>query len=214
MGKFQNLAGERFGRAIVLKRVENKSKRVAYLCKCDCGNEFVTTALNLKKGDTKSCGCIKSEMLASRLTRHGKSKTRLYKIWKGMKNRCLNKNEPSHKNYGGRGISVCKEWTNDYLNFEKWANANGYNDNLTLDRIDVNGNYEPSNCRWATILEQQNNTRKSHYLEYNGKKKTIAEWAKDLNVKYNTIWTRLKHGWPIEKVLSRVNYHDMKITES
>jgi hypothetical protein len=212
--KFQNLVGQKFGNAIVLKRVANKGGRVAYLCKCDCGNEFVTTALNLKSGDTKSCGCIRAKMLSSRNERHGKSKTRLYRIWLGIKKRCTNKNESCYKNYGGRGIKICDEWVNNYPAFETWANANGYNENLTIDRIDVNGNYCPNNCRWITKQEQGYNKRNSRFIEYNNKKRTVAEWAKELGINYDTIHLRLQRGWPIEKVLSRENYHGMKITEN
>lgn len=206
MSNFKDLTGQTFGRLVVVKRVENKGKRVAYLCKCNCGNEFVTTAPNLTRGDTRSCGCLKMEVLVKRVAKHKKTNTRLYRIWKIMKTRCYNKHFHKYNDYGARGIIVCDEWKNDFVAFEKWANNNGYNDTLTIDRIDFNGNYEPSNCRWATAEEQANNRRSLHYIEYDGKKRTISDWAKELNLSPATIVMRLKRGWPIEKTLSSKKY--------
>lgn len=206
MRKAMDLKNQRFGRAIVLKRVENKGRYVRWLCKCDCGNEFVALTQHLRNGSVKSCGCLLKEIAGQKFiklnTKHGKHKTRLYKIWAAIKGRCFNKNNLAYKNYGGRGITICDEWINNYPAFEIWANENGYNDTLTIDRIDVNGNYEPSNCRWATRQEQQNNRRACRYITYNGKTKTIAEWARILNIPANRIWHRLDRGWSIKQALS------------
>ena len=210
-GKFQDLAGQCFGRLRVIQRAENKGHDTAWLCRCNCGRECVVRAFSLKRGTTKSCGCLAREVTSewSRRvnTKHGKHKTRLHTIWALMKDRCYNKKSKSYKNYGGRGITVCDEWRNDFIAFDEWANTNGYNDMLTIDRIDVNGNYEPSNCRWITLQEQAFNKRTSRFVEYNGKKKTVAEWAKEIGLGRKTLEYRLDAGWPLEKALSSKKYN-------
>ena len=148
MPKLNDLTGQRFGRLTVLERTELK-----WLCKCDCGNKKIVAGGHLVSGDTKSCGCLR--------IKHGMRNTRLYSIWHGMKERCYNTKHKFYKHYGGRGIKVCEEWKNDFQTFADWALSHGYADNLTIDRIDVNGNYEPSNCQWATNAEQQRNKRNS-----------------------------------------------------
>lgn len=132
---------------------------------------------------------------------HHETKTRLHKIWESMHSRCENPNHKYYANYGGRGIVVCDEW-NEYLSFRDWAIETGYNDNLTIDRIEVNGNYCPENCRWATIREQQNNKRSNHLVQFNGVSHTISEWSEIIGIKKTTIKERLNAGWPIEKVLT------------
>lgn len=132
---------------------------------------------------------------------HHETKTRLHKIWESMHSRCENPNHKHYANYGGRGIRVCDKW-NEYVPFRDWAIKAGYNDNLTLDRIEVNGNYEPSNCRWATIREQQNNKRSNRLVQFNGVSHTISEWSGIVGIKKTTIKERLNAGWTIEKVLT------------
>ena len=119
-----------------------------------------------------------------------------------MKQRCCDANSTYYKDYGGRGITICPEWLNDFQAFYNWAVANGYANNLTIDRKDVNGNYEPSNCRWVTQKEQQNNTRKNYLLKYNGKIQTLAQWAEETQIPYRTLWSRLKRHWTIERTLT------------
>lgn len=128
---------------------------------------------------------------------------RLYKIHQKMKERCYNKNAKSYKNYGGRGITICKEWLDDYKNFKEWALKNGYNDNLTIDRINVNGNYEPNNCRWADAKTQQNNRRNNHYIEYNGQIKTLKQWSEIYNLCPDTIAKRIKRGVDKDELFSK-----------
>ena len=214
MAKALNLVNQKYGRALVIKRVENKGRYVRWLCKCECGNEFVALTQHLRSGAVQSCGCLRKDIAIKKSktinTKHGKHKTRLYKIWAAIKGRCYNQNNESYKNYGARGITICKEWENNYSAFETWANDNGYNDTLTIDRIDVNGNYEPSNCRWATRQEQQNNRRVNHYIEYQGEKRTVAEWARKLGIKKNTLDGRINKGWPIERAFSPNNYQGRK----
>ena len=136
---------------------------------------------------------------------HGDTTSRLYSIWAGMKSRCFNPNIHSYKHYGGRGITVCDEWKNSYIDFKKWALENGYDESLTLDRIDVNGNYEPSNCRWATQKQQARNTRFNNIIELNGESHCISEWAEILGIGNGLILHRVKRGLPPEEILRTDN---------
>ncbi|EQK46950.1 hypothetical protein LPC27_03930 [Paraclostridium bifermentans] len=138
-------------------------------------------------------------------TKHGyagNNRCRLYNTWLNIKQRCNNPKNPRYKNYGGRGIEVCEEWANNFISFKNWAIKNNYNDNLTIDRVDVNGNYEPSNCRWISNKTQQNNRTNNRIIEFNGERKTLKEWSETLNIKYNTLQKRLNKGWAIEVALT------------
>lgn len=157
---WMDLSGDRFGRLTVLRRDWSK-KRTHFACLCDCGCMTSVSSLALRSGKTRSCGCLQAERAARRATKHGRCGTPLYNVLNTAHRRCENPNCYDYKWYGARGISVCEEWSmSNFLAFEKWAIENGYQPGLTLDRIDVNGNYEPSNCRWITIQEQQKNRRK------------------------------------------------------
>ena len=134
---------------------------------------------------------------------HGLCHSRLYRIWKSMKVRCLNKNNKSYRDYGGRGISVCSEWQESFSSFYEWSINNGYKENLTLDRINFNGNYAPDNCKWSTLKEQMNNTRKNIFLEYDGDTKTVKEWAETLGVSQYTLYSRVKKGWSIADIIEK-----------
>lgn len=187
-----DIVGEKFGRLTVLKyNHSNKNYIKYYLCKCECGNEIVTRKSNLLNGKTKSCGCLQHDITSRRCYIHGLSKSRTYRIWKNMKQRCYNPKASRYENYGGRGIKVCDEWLNDFMNFYNWAMANGYRDELSIDRIDVDGNYEPSNCRWVTNKKQQNNKEKNRLVTYKGVTHSVSEWADILGVGWTTLRARL-----------------------
>ena len=154
-----DLTGRKFGRLLVLKRENPINKRTLWLCKCDCGKEVVVESYNLRKGHTQSCGCLQAEAASKANKTHGLKDARIYRIWNCMKNRCYRKSYHAYKHYGGRGIKVCDEWLNDFQSFHDWAMANGYDDNLSIDRIDNNKGYQPDNCRWVTMAEQNKNKR-------------------------------------------------------
>ena len=148
-------------------------------------------------GKIKSCGCLLKDVI----TKHGKNNTRLYKCWCHIKARCYNVTNNHYQYYGGRGIAMCNEWRDDFMSFYNWSMANGYNDTLTIDRIDVNGNYEPNNCRWVTTKQQNRNTRRNRYFTINGVTKCIGEWCEIYNINYDTVWSRLRRGWNITRAL-------------
>lgn len=200
-----DLTGMRFGRLTVLSQAESsydKSGRPVrrWLCKCDCGNTIVTTRQNLRKGDTKSCGCLKSDETKRRLTTHGESKSVLYKRWKAMRKRCQNKNSSDYPHYGGRGIRVCEEWQ-DYTVFEKWALTHGYSNELSIDRVDVNGNYEPANCRFVSMKEQCNNRSNNISVTYAGEQYTLSKLAEAKGIQYSTLYERVKRGMSVDDAI-------------
>lgn len=206
MAKYLDITGQKFGRLEVIKFAGyTKHKAVTWRCKCECGNEVVVRGDHLRYGRTSSCGCLRAETSAKRgkdNAKHGMWNTRLYHCWQHMKQRCDGTgNEANRKRYHDRGIRVCDEWYNSFETFMKWSLENGYQDNLTLDRIDNNGNYEPSNCRWANAITQQNNVSTNKYLQYKGKTQTMAEMAREYGIKYSTLQTRLKRGWSIKRAL-------------
>lgn len=193
-----NLTGKRFGKLTATREIEprfTKSGRKIrrYECKCDCGNIVTVDAWHLTDGKTTSCKCYRHKRQVEANTHHGQSKTRLYRIWNGMKQRCRFREGYSH-------VSVCEEWK-EFEPFYKWSMQNGYADDLTIDRINNNGNYEPSNCRWATVKQQANNTSQNRRIEIDGVMHTLAEWVELYGSKYERTRDRLNYGWEPKRAL-------------
>lgn len=208
MGKIRDISGQRFGRLHVVKMMGlNQHRRMLWLCECDCGNKnFIVTGGSLTGGSTKSCGCFKKEKQAESQMRHGMCGTKIYTTWKNMKSRCYNEKSSFYKDYGGRGIRICDEWLdkdNGFISFYNWSMEVGYDENLSIDRINVNGNYEPTNCRWATVDEQSNNKRNNVYLIIDGESKTVSQWAKDYNISRDAINRRIANGELLTKDILR-----------
>lgn len=184
-------AGDKFGRLTIIEQTPQRKQRcIIYKCRCDCGNIVFVKGTNLKKGYTKSCGCLQKEMSTEANKTHGQSKTKLYYVWQRMKQRCNNKSNRAYKYYGGRGIYVCKEWNDDYISFYEWSVNNGYKEGLTIDRIDNNEGYSPNNCRWVTMKVQSEN-RKKRNIELsnnpNAKRVNMYSLSGQLIKTYNTI---------------------------
>lgn len=199
--------GQRFGRLTVIGIEHNDNKkqpRWIWRCKCDCGNETHVRADYVYHKHSASCGCAVHDNKPN--LKHGESKTRLYHIWKSIHSRCSpvkNKcNAQCHYRYGGRGIRVCEEW-DDYENFARWARENGYREDLTIERINNDGNYCPENCRWASVREQTWNRRTTRYVTYQGRNMALAEACKIANAPYKTVFSRIEYqGWSFEKAIS------------
>lgn len=202
--KVRNLTGQKFGRLTVIERAENdKYGKTKWLCQCDCGNYVIVLGCSLVNGSTKSCGCYNREVNANRLKTHSLSKSRVYKCWTSIKDRCFRTNCKSYKNYGGRGITICDEWKNDFQVFYDWAMQNGYSDELTIDRIDNNGNYCPENCRWVDMKVQANNTRRNVIMN-NGK--TLLEFCEENNLIYSQAhYFKKRRNFSDTDILERIN---------
>lgn len=191
--KYDNLIGKRFGNTTVIKR----KYADMLLCRCDCGNEHVSTGNCLVNGSTKRCIACRKPSLT-----HDMSHTRIYKIWRGIKARCNNPNDTGYHGYGARGIKVSPKWQNSFESFYKDM-KDGYEDHLVIDRIDTKGNYEPGNCRWVTQRENTRNARSNRLITIKNETKCVAEWAEVYGIKANTIITRiLKYGWDEEKAVT------------
>jgi len=191
-----SLVGMRFNRLLVIESTgRKKNGNYIWLCKCDCGETVEVAGSSLTSGATQSCGCLNWD----NRNKHGMTGTSLYMVWDSFKRRCRDPNHDAYKNYGGRGIYVCDEWKEDFLVFYEWARESGYEEGLSIDRIDNDGPYCKSNCRWATMKEQANTRRNSILLAINGEEKNLAEWAELYNLHVKTLYKRLRNGWPIDE---------------
>ena len=206
-----DLTGQKFGKLTVVERASNVGKHTAWLCRCDCGSDgFVVRSDYLKNGHTQSCGCFKSKCSEERLRNivannktHGMSKTRLYSEWQTIKKRCYCPKNIGYDMYGGRGITVCDEWLNDFQAFYDWSMSHGYQDDLTIDRKNVNKGYSPDNCRWVTMEVQGNNKRNNILLTYENKTQTLSQWAREKGLKYSKLRIRIKIlKWDTDRALN------------
>jgi len=204
MGVFKDLTGQRFNRLVAIKRIESPNNKhgAIWECVCDCGNKVVVASGNLKNGNTKSCGCLLKEGTNKK---HGMNHTKIYMVYNEMISRCYNNKNKSYIRYGGRGITICDTWLNKkdgFQNFYNWAMVNGYQEGLTIDRINNNDNYNPDNCRWTTLKKQNNNRNNNVIFTYNNKTQTLEEWAEELGIKSYNLRNRRNRGNSIEKILS------------
>lgn len=206
--KYTELSGKRFGKLLVLCRInrtEDGDNAPIWECKCDCGNMTKVKSGNLMNGKTNSCGCIRrkntSELGRSRRV-YSETEKRLRSIWTDMLRRCEKPSNKDFHNYGARGIVVCNEW-HSFDTFKEWSFENGYASSLSIDRVDVNGDYSPSNCKWATVTEQANNKRNTQFVNYNGEKISVANLSREKGVSYPTLLSRIKAGWDIETAVSK-----------
>ena len=193
-----DLRGMRFGKLVVQRLHHKDNGTVWWECLCDCGKLKVVRASCLRQGTVQSCGC----MLRAAHVTHGDSRTRLHNIWLNMKGRCTNPNHPRYHHYGGRGITVCAEWSNSFAAFRDWALDNGYRDDLSIDRINNDGNYCPENCRFTNLIQQANNKSNNYHITYNGRTQTINEWAREFGISVKTLRSRLERSkWSIKDAL-------------
>lgn len=195
-----DLVGDRYGRLTVLRKSDKTTGRKTYWwCQCECGKvkEIRSDTLRSKTKPVRSCGCLLKEQAIENVSKnhkHKASRTRLYNIWQNMKARCYNVNDSSYDRYGGRGIKIYSEWLLDFSNFQSWARENGYSDELSIERIDVNCDYEPSNCKWIPMVEQANNRRPTIWVEYEGKRLNLKQWATFHKLNYETVVGRYHRG--------------------
>lgn len=206
----EDLTGKVFGRLTVLRAAEQRSKQgyIQWVCQCNCRDKtiIVVPSYKLKYGHTRSCGCLQRDTVIQMNRDREKNPaadrdTRLYRVWRGIRARTSYESQLSYKNYGGRGISICDEWHDDFSAFRNWALANGYSDDLTIDRLDIDGDYTPDNCRWATRKEQNNNQRSNIRLSFDGETHTASQWAEIMGITKDCIYKRIRRGYTIEAIL-------------
>lgn len=204
-----DLTDKTFGRLRATARAQDaqtsKGKRTPmWYCECECGNTVTVRQSSLTSGHTKSCGCLYMETRkVQKNVTHGQSRSRLYRIWNGMIQRCINPNDDSYERYGGRGIVVCEDWLNSFESFYAWAMASGYEDDLSIDRMDFNLDYAPTNCKWSTPKEQANNKSDNINITIGGVTKTLREWCPEYGISYATAWKRIRRmGWSPEEAVT------------
>lgn len=206
MSKRIDMPGMRYGLLVVIKehsiyKTNNGCTKTRWECVCDCGKTKIIEGSIIRAGHTKSCGCLRKVVTSERKSTHRKSNSRIYNIWRTMKARCNRETCDRYKWYGGRGVLVCNEW-NDFSVFNDWAILNGYDDNLSIDRIDLNTGYYPENCRWVNAKVQANNRKNNHLITYYNETHTISEWSDITKINYNVLRSRVRRGVPLEKIFS------------
>lgn len=200
MGKVLDITGKIYGKLTVICFIETRKRKAHWKCNCECGKTIIVKSNSLNNGSTKSCGCKYKEANSKRLTTHGMTNSSIFNLWKGMIQRCSNPNSTHFKNYGGRGITVCNRWL-DFKNF--YSDMGEKPTNKTLDRIDVNGNYCPENCWWATAKQQANNKRNNRIITFNGKSQSLMQWSTEKGINRCTLSDRLNSlNWSIGKALT------------
>lgn len=207
--RISDITGMRFGKLVAIRidhieERKNGRKHTMWLCKCDCGNETITSVSHLKSGVTSSCGCI-------RMSKNGLSRTRLSAIYNGMISRCYDEKDTAFKNYGGRGIYLCDEWRNSFMSFYNWSVNNGYDDFLTIERINNDKGYSPENCKWATRIEQANNKRNNVMIDNGKETHTISQWSRITGINKATLDYRHRKGYSPDKILSPCSFSNNKI---
>lgn len=202
-----DLTHKRFGRLTVIRQdgyhnYPSGKRKSQWLCRCDCGNYITVVISDLTNRHTQSCGCLRKDITASLKRSHNQSKSRLYRIWRGMKSRCYNAKQDNYQYYGMKNIGICNEWRCDFNSFYQWAMHNCYNDTLTLDRIDVARGYEPSNCRWVSTEIQALNRTDNRKIGFCDKSQTLKEWSREIDIPYSCLIYRLNHGWSVADALT------------
>lgn len=212
LAKPLDIIGKRFGRLTVvcLDKKGNTPRKSMWLCKCDCGNTTSVLGSSLISGNTNSCGCLSREMIIARNTKHGLTYHPLYTVYRGIVQRCTYEKDSHYKFYGAKGITICKEWTDDFKSFYEWALSSGWKKGLTIDRIDNTKGYKPSNCRWVTLAEQSMHKTNNRYITYNGKTQTVTEWSREVGKCHKTITYRLDHGYSVKDALFGGRYENIR----
>ena len=201
MSRLIDITGKKYNMLKVISFYDIQDKKSRWLCECECGNKKILFGKDIKNGNTKSCGCLLHKKKYNKET-ETKIK-RLQHIYYQMKQRCYDKNNPLYKHYGQRNITICKEWLNNINNFLNWALKNGYKNDLTIERIDVDGNYEPNNCKWITKTQQGYNKTNTISYTFQGETKCLSEWCKIYDIDYHIVYKRLKRGNDIKQALTK-----------
>ena len=200
-GNAKDITGHIFGRLTAIAPVERRNRTIMWLCICECGSEAIVISTLLRSAQTRSCGCLQKEKVIEHNRTHSMSGHLLYARWSSMKDRCYNESNKYFPYYGGRGIHVCKRWKHSFSNF--FADMGECPNQMTLDRIDNDGDYCPENCQWATARQQANNTRHNRFITCNGETKTIAQWCRKLGGRCDLVYSRLKRGWSEERAVTQ-----------
>lgn len=208
----RDITGMRSGRLVAIRQVPAKRRNAMWLVRCDCGNEAIVVSYGISKGSTKSCGCLVRDTTGLLNRTHGDTGTRLFSIWQGMRARCENPKARGYQRYGGRGIHICDEW-HDFAVFRAWAQSHGYQECLSIDRIDNDGHYEPSNCRWANMIQQARNRSNTKLYDYAGRTGSVKEHAEIEDVSYSALFHRLKGGQPIGEAIAALRAKGLRYRE-